>query len=284
MLRAGPFSDERVVGLANRRFILFYFDLNDRGFAGDAKARAFVVAVKKELGGASVPTPPVLFMTADGRLVGEVSNYATEDQVLAAMQNALEKAPPQAKPSAEERDAQDPVDRARAAMDLLDYETANQLLEPVDRDEARYLQGHIARLQKDWKAMHAAFARIEEPSLADDLRMERAHEHWDQGDFDALLESVTGFSPKSPRYSESRYYFGLALYHLDQPAKALAIWKSTIEGCSQDPWIYRSDWAYSQAASGGQKTRSFSTAGGSPSLLGRIGYMGRQNPDLAPRR
>ena len=43
MLRAGPFSDERVTGLANRRFVPFFFDLSVRGAAGDPDARRFLV-------------------------------------------------------------------------------------------------------------------------------------------------------------------------------------------------------------------------------------------------
>ena len=102
MLRAGPFSDARVVGLCNRRFVPFYFDLSNRGVAGDPDARAFVVAVRKELGGRAVPTPPVLFMTPDGEVVGEVSNYATEDQVLRTMLDLLEAHPEFAKPGPDE--------------------------------------------------------------------------------------------------------------------------------------------------------------------------------------
>lgn len=68
MLRAGPFSDERIVRLANRRFVPFYFDLSNRGVAGDPAARKFVVKERKRLGGRSVPTPPVLFMSPDGEV------------------------------------------------------------------------------------------------------------------------------------------------------------------------------------------------------------------------
>ena len=46
MLRAGPFSDERVIAFVNRRFVPFYFDLSNRGAAGDAAAREFVVAMQ----------------------------------------------------------------------------------------------------------------------------------------------------------------------------------------------------------------------------------------------
>ena len=90
MLRAGPLSSEDVVRLANRRFVPFYFDLAIEGAAGDADARKFVVAARKDLGGGGVPTPPVLFMNAKGEVLGEVGNYATEAQVLDAFGPGIE--------------------------------------------------------------------------------------------------------------------------------------------------------------------------------------------------
>ncbi len=83
MLRAGPLSDERIVRLANRRFVSLYFDLSNRGAAGDPDARKFVVAARKELASRAVPTPPLLFISPSGEVLGQVSNYATEEQVLA---------------------------------------------------------------------------------------------------------------------------------------------------------------------------------------------------------
>ena len=56
------------------------------------------------------------------------------------------------------------------------------------------------------------------------------------------------------------------------------MWKETIQGCSQDPWIYRADWAYTEVKDGNRK--AFSAQGPKTSVLDRIGYMGRQNPDL----
>ena len=50
---------------------------------------------------------------------------------------------------------------------------------------------------------------------------------------------------------------------------------------TQDPWVYRADWA--SCASKGRSTGMMTSAGPRTSLLNRIGYMGRSNPDLAKR-
>ena len=63
--------------------------------------------------------------------------------------------------------------------------------------------------------------------------------------------------------------------------RAIEIWKSTIEACAQDPWIYRADWAYSNVKAGKKKQRTFSTRGPKTSLLKRHGYMGNRNTDIA---
>lgn len=277
MLRAGPFSDERVVGLARRRFVCHYFDLDTGGAAGDADARRFVVLRRKELGGRSVPTPPVLLMTTDGQVVGEASNYADAETLLAAMQRALADHPELSRPSPEEEAAETPLERARIAFDLGRLDEAARLLEGQASDAARYLRGHVARWRGDDRAMEAAFEGLR-GEWADDVRIERAHRLWAKGEFEALRAALEDFPAGSDRASEASYHLGLALFHLGRRDEALALWKDTIEGCSEDPWIYRADWAYCGVVEGNQ--RGFSTLGRRSSVLGRIGYMGRRNPDL----
>jgi len=279
VLRAGPLSDETIVRLANRRFVSFYFDLADSGAAGDPDARAFVVAARKELGGRQVPTPPVLFMTAEGRVLGEASNYATEAQVLEAMRAVLKAHPEYDALSDEEKALVDPVAIARLRMDLLDFEGARAVLASTGGAQAAYLLGRIARFRGDWAAMERHFAKVDDPALAADLRMERAHRLWRAGDFAALGKALAGFPADSARASEARYFEGLALFHSGEKEKALDTWKSLVTGCPQDPWVYRADWAYSGATQKGGRTVFRSGERGS--LLGRIGYMGRTNPDLA---
>jgi len=286
VLRAGPFSDERVIRLANRRFISFYFDLSNRGHAGDPDARKFVVAVQPRLGGRSVPTPPVLFMSPQGKLLGQVSNYASSDQVLAAMLKVLAQHPEFNKPSKAEQEVETALERAEIQLDLQQRAAARKILAGSKDAASRYLLGRIARFEQQWKLMESHFKRLRTPELADDIRMERAYRLWQQKRYAELNKALTDFPKQSNRYSESRYYLGLSLFLQKKPKEARVIWQSTIKACAQDRWIYRADWAYTNSLSSG-RPRAFSSRGRSNSCLNRIGYMGRRNPDLrgpAPAR
>ena len=260
----------------------FYFDLANRGFAGDAAAREFVVAQRKELGGRGVPTPPLLLMTPGGKVLGEVSNYASADKVLGVMRRVLAEHPEYNRPGEDEKRVEDALGRARILIDLLDYEGARKALAGSKDAAARYVLGRLARRDGDWKSMEKQFSGIDDAGLKDDMRVERAYRFWVGGKFKELRDHLDGFPSKSNRYSEARYLEGLALFHVGSKDKALEVWKSTIQGCTQDPWIYRADWAYCNAKQAG-KRRSFSTRGPRTSLLNRIGYMGRRNPDLEKR-
>jgi len=111
------------------------------------------------------------------------------------------------------------------------------------------------------------------------LPFKQAREKAKQGRRLLLIKPVAfGTSPDG-----GWYYAGLGLFHSGKKEEAIRLWGKTITGCSQDPWIYRCDWAYCNAkANGGRKM--FSSSGPRTSLLNRIGYMGRKNPDLAPRK
>ena len=165
MLRAGPFSDERILRLANRRFIPFYFDLSNSGAAGDPDARAFVVKVRSEYGGRGVPTPDLLLMTPEGKLLGNVSNYASADQVLALMRDTLEKYPQFNQPSQAERDAKDPIEVAQIKIDLGDYEDAAKALARDESQMGLYLKGRLAGRRKEWNAMAKFFQQVTEADL-----------------------------------------------------------------------------------------------------------------------
>jgi tetratricopeptide (TPR) repeat protein len=258
-----------------------YFDLSVRGFAGDADARAFVVKVKPVLGNRGVPTPPVLFMAADGSLLAEVSNYASVAQVLKTMRDVLAKHAPYAEWTAAEK-ATAGLARASVHIDLLEDTQADAVLTKLKSEQAYYLRGRLARWRGDWEAMAEAFSKVKEKALLDDVRMERAHRHWQDGAYEKLAVALAGFPETSNRLSEARYYEGLAHYHAGRKARALKIWAATIRACAQDPWVYRADWAYCQL-NRKRKRGVFSSAGPRVSLLNRIGYMGGSNPDLKAR-
>ena len=265
--------------LVNRRFVPVFFDLSNRGFAGDPKARAFVVKAKPVLGGRGVPTPPVLFMTPDGKIVAEESNYATTEKFIERLKQVVRDNPEYMRPGKAEQELVILEDRAQVAIDLLDYARARKELVQADSPRACYLRGHLDRLDGKYDSMKKHFAKVGVGELRDDVRMESAHELWAAGKFKELRSALAKFPTKSNRFSEARYYEGLALFHLDKKTEAQALWASTIKGCPQDPWVYRADWAYCQSKSKGGRRR-FSSAGARTSLLNRIGYMGRKNPDL----
>ncbi len=270
MLRAGPLSDERIVRLANRRFVPFYFDLSSDGYVGDRDARKFVTAARKELAGNGVATPPVLFMTPEGEVVGEIDNYASAAKVLAKMQGVLEANETYAKPS-EGEDANDP----EVALDLGKLEEARKLYEK--RGDA-YGAGAVARRQQDWDGMEKALEKVRDAKLADDVAVERGYRHWADREFEKLRDACEKIDEKSNRYTEARYYLGLAHFHRGEKEKALETWKAVIKKCSQDPWLYRADWAYCDVTDGAKGMYSADKKGSS--CLGRIGYMGARNPDL----
>lgn len=263
--------------LANRRFVPFFFDLDSGGAVGDKDARAFVVKARKEFGGGSVSPPPVLFMTADGEVLGEADNFATADAVYAAMQKVLKNHPEFTKESEDEKKLAG-LDRAELLVDLGDLGGARALLEKESGAKAAYALGRVLRMQKEFDAADKAFEKVDAKELADDVIVEKAYRHWAGRDFEKLRDALKDVPKESNRWTEARYYEGLALYHLGEKEKACDLWKETIQAAKQDAWVYRADWAYcgvKDKASG-----SFSSDKKGSSCLGRIGYMGAKNPDL----
>ncbi len=267
-----------MIALINRRFVPFYFDLSDSGAAADPEARAFVVRAKPELGKCPVPTPPLLIMTPEGEVLTEVSNYAPADRVLEVMQRVLRAHPQYDRLSPEEQKVRDPLARGQLLFELMRWDEATDVLARSEADAALYLLGHIARWRRDWKAMERWLSKVRDPALADDVRMERAYRLWYARRFKELADWLRDFPRASHRYSEARYYYGLALYHLGKRQRALDVWADLIRTVPEGPWVYRADWAYTSLQQGSRL--SFSTRGPRISLLGRIGYMGPPNPDL----
>ncbi len=257
-----------------------YFDLSDGGAAADPDARAFVIAARPALGENSVATPNALLMTPAGQVVGEIDPYLGPQEFLAKLLEIMRAQPDYARPSLQELALTDPLDRARLALDLQDLGAARQFLEKAEGAGARYLAGHVARLQRDFEGMEAEFARVDLPEYMDDLRIERAQHAWSLHDFAALAALTADFPAESERCTEALYLRGLALFHLGSKDEALAQWQEIVLQHEQDAWVYRADWAYTEVE-GGPVTGMISSGGARSSPLGRIGYIGRANPDLA---
>jgi hypothetical protein len=281
VLRAGPFSDERVVRLINRRFVPLAFDLQPIAPLADRDARVFVGKARKDLLSGSVHTPPVMIVTPGGKVLAEIDNYSTEEQMLAALRDVLSKHPEWNRVSEEEQRVTSGGSRIEQAIFLFDTGReagACQVLAKDPGEEAALLLAHFARLTKDWDAMETALVRVTNEKLRNAVLVERAWRLFARKEFAAIERSLATVPKVSDRYSEARYLLGLALFHQGRTEDAIAAWKATIAACPQDRWIYRADWAVTQLLDGDR--RDFSTIDARSSPLGRIGYMGRRNPDL----
>jgi hypothetical protein len=278
VLRAGPFSDERISGLINARFVPVYFDLGSNSPAADAAAREFVVKLEPKLGGRSVPTPPVLLANAAGELFGEVSNYASEQELRRVLLETLAAHPEYAQPAPAE-EAAGAVERARLAMLLGDEDTARALLAHETGDEARLLLAQMARRGADWEALERHLADLSDSARALHRPLELAYRERAARRFADMQRRLDGVPRENPRYDEARYLYGLALFHQGKVAEARATWAALVAAVGESRWTYRADWAHAGAAEPDGGRRSFS-ATGPKTLLGRHGYMGRRNPDL----
>lgn len=278
----GPFCDPQVVALTNRRFIPFAFDLGFRGGLADKAARKAVVAAEPKLSGRGVPTPEVLFMTAEGKVLAKVSNYASEEEFLAVMKQVLIDNPEYNKASKEELAATTPLEIGRIAFEINDYPIAKKSLAGLKSDESRLLLSQIARYEGDWTAAETYLSAITAEEWKDDVQMENVRMYITKSEFKKVIKLVDGIPKKSNRYTEAQYFKGVAQSQNGDTKLAIATWKDLITGQKvHDNWIYRADWAYCQSLGGSGMMSSF---GKRTSLLGRIGYMGRNNPDLVKRK
>lgn len=266
----------------NRRFIPFHFDLSPRSYLGDVDATNWVNENLPEFSGRSVSTPPVVFVTPDGKIVGRVSNYAPADTMIAEMIKVLD-ANPQYNQLSEAELKMNDIEKARMLLDLQKHEEATETISNHPSDAAKYLLGHIYRLRSDWEVAEKFLATVKDENLQDDVRIERAHRYRDANDFVNLQKALEDFPVQSNRYTEARYFEGLALYHQNQTSEAKKIWRDLIKSSEEDRWVYRADWAHSQAGKAKQQT-SFSSDGRGSTPLGRIGYMGASHPDLKSRK
>jgi hypothetical protein len=249
----------------------------------DAKARKLVTEAVDELVGPSVDTPPLLVMTPDGELLKQIDNFASEDDCFRGLLDALAVEPRWQKATPGELEIArggDPLARAELWIDLGLFARAKELLAATPGAEAALRLAHLARLQGEAAAIEPALAKVDAARFADDVHVERAWLRLHDDSFADARAEADLVSNDSPRRTEARYLAGVAEFRAGHRDAALALWKALVTSCSQDRWIYRADWAYTQTLDG--ERRSFSTADAKSSLLGRIGYMQRRNPDLEP--
>ncbi len=288
--RAGPLCDERVAGLLQHCFVPFYFNTFEETAAYDEQAKAFVVRVKKEFGKQEQTFAggiPLLVMTSEGELAGELGPYMTADDVLAQLLRILEKNEAYDKPSEAEKAVQDPLVRGRLLLARADLEKAESLLKKEKSSEALLLRVKIARFGGDWKKHSKLLDDLQETELGDDYLVERAWNYLADGEIERAAKAASMVGAAAVRSDEARYLEGVARFRIsrrDDDAKfrgeALEIWKTLVQSRPQGPWIYRADWAYVNALTGDAGAISGSYDGACPSLLGREFYVGPKNPDL----
>ena len=265
----------------NRRFIPFHFDLSPRGYLGDKAASKWVAEHLPEFARSSVQTPPVVFVTPEGKIIDRVSNYAPTETMIAKMQKVLKtnKEYNQFSPA---ESALQGIEKARLLIDLQRYDEAAKEIANDSSQQAQYLLGFLSRLKNDWPTAEKHFTKVTQAKWLDDVRMERAYRHWHTHDYPGLSKALVNFPSKSNRFSEAKYFEGLAFFHQGEKDKAKQVWKQLVNSSKEDRWVYRADWAYFETGNKKQ-VRSFSTANGGSTPLGRIGYMGNKHPDLKAR-
>lgn len=223
-MRAGAFSDERVIALLNRRFVPYYFNRSGMGEGGNAAASRFATGRTKN------PYAYFAAFAPDGTYLGESELYATKDDVLAWLVKLLRDHP--------EFDARTPgEERAEGLAAARVLEETGRFAEARERyaaigaplDEAR-----LARYAADWDAHEKALARID---ALDQVAAERglrlaAERKW--ADARALLEKAVRAHPESARRAEMRFALGVACWFTDDRDWAKFHWMWVVENLPDD--------------------------------------------------
>ena len=244
-MRAGAFSESRVIEILNRRFVPFYYNTGGPGQGRDEEAAAFVKGkVKNRWAHFSAWTP-------EGEYLGESDVYADKNQAFEFL-TALLRARPEfdamtpeeaaiasggAGPAAALFEALGEYDRAVAA-----YERLGELR------EARLGRARIARYRKDWEGQEKALQGLErdaEVTLEHGYRLIAGKKY---AEARALLEPAVSKHRESPRLAEFRFYAGVACWFLGEKDRANAHWCWVVENLPDDRMARR---CYTAAAAEG---------------------------------
>jgi tetratricopeptide (TPR) repeat protein len=223
-MRAGAFSDERVIALMNRRFVPYYFNRSGKGEGGNAAASAFTRGKTKN------PYAYFAAFSPDGEYLGESELYATKDEVLAWLSKLLEDHPEYGKPAPGEERAEG-LAAARVLEETGRFAEARERYAALGSplDEAR-----LARYAKDWAAHDAALGRIEakdQVAAEKGLRL-AAERKWT--DARAVLEEALRAHPESARRAEMRFSLGVSCWFLEDREWAKFHWMWVVENLPDD--------------------------------------------------
>lgn len=223
-MRAGAFSDERVIALLNRRFVPYYFNRSGMGEGGNAEASKFTTGRTKN------PYAYFAAFAPDGTYLGESELYATKDEVLLWLSKLLKDHPECDKPTAEETRAEG-IAAARLLEETGRFAEAREKYAAIGAplDEAR-----LARYARDWEAHDAALAKVD---AADQVAAERglrlvAERKW--ADARPLLEKALRAHPESARRAEMRFALGVSCWFLEDRDWAKFHWMWVVENLPDD--------------------------------------------------
>lgn len=273
-----------MIRLLNRRFVNFYYDMTPEGVAYDPEAEKVLKGLNPDqLAIQATLNPHVVLVSPDGEYLEELHGYSHPDSAVNQLMELLRKHPEWAQPTDEERATKGPIAKARILIDLMELDVAKALIAEIDSDEARFLRGHIARLQGDVSGMTQNLEALAANPENHDARLEYAWRFWHEEEYQELYDALADFPDDHARRDEAQYLIGLSLYHRGEREAAREQWASMIKGCSLSPWVYRADWAYfcttfeMSVHEGGERgMQPYDTF----TPLNRHGYGYRGHPDL----
>jgi tetratricopeptide (TPR) repeat protein len=224
-MRAGAFSDERVIALLNRRFVPYYFNRSGKGEGGNAAASAFTRGKTKN------PYAYFAAFAPDGAYLGESELYATKDEVLAWLRKLLDDHPEFDRTAPDEEGARG-AEAARVLEELARFDEARRAYAGLGD---RVAEARLLRYARDWEAHEAALVRVE--GHDDDVAAERglrlvAEREW--ADARALLEKAVRAHPGSARQAEMRFALGVSCWFLEDRDWAKFHWMWVVETLPDD--------------------------------------------------
>ncbi len=279
--RAGPLVDGRVVKLINRRFVPYYFEMDALATMYDKSAAEIMVRTISELRfSATMPTPPFVVMTADGKSLGDVSVFSTADKLLESLALLLHESAEHSQLNDSEKSL-DVIEQANILFELRDLDAAIEMLGNDQSSAAWFLRGMIACERSDWAEMKGAFRMVTDESYFSGMEIQEIHRLWATGNYQALKSRVSTLSEEFPFWDEATYYAGLAYYHSDEIERALEIWEKGITTHPESPWALRMDWTRGIAKYGPERPLMMNHR--PESLLGRRFLSPHSAWDLKPR-
>jgi|GEM_PF-2232684 len=250
-MRAGAFTETRVIELLNQRFVPFYFNTGGPGLGRDSAAEAFVKNKLKN------PFAYLAAFSPDGEFLGETDMYADKDVVFEFLKKLLDKKPQFAKLTSDETEVllstnhTTPKALLKAAhlREILgEYSKAEPLYRKILSESISKTQqtevfralARIARYRKRWETLKTVLQDAIEKKVEDfeaDAAMERAYSLLATKKYveaRKLLEKTIKKYPGTLRMGELRFYAGVCAFFQDDKNSAYYHWCWVVENIPED--------------------------------------------------